>query len=371
MTNQPDWESVRREFPALVGRTFLNTATYGQMPRRSVDAAARHFARREEGACMDFLDWFDDMDQLRASVATLIHAQPDDIAFVQNASSGLAILLSGIDWREGDKVVTAIDEFPNNLYATGALRRKGVEYIAAENERLTDAIDSRTRLVALSTVNYTSGYRPPLEAIAKRARENGALLFLDGTQSIGALQFDVRAIQPDMLAVHGYKWLLSPNGAGFAYIAPSVRKWLPPNVIGWRSHRDWRNVDDLHHGSPAFSDGAEKYEGGMLPFALLYAMQASIGMILELGQEVIERRVLNLSGEVRNIVRRAGADVTPDETPIVAAKFDGVDVSQLATRLEQRNVMVSARHGHLRISPHFYNNEEDLGKLEESLRAVL
>ena len=126
----------------------------------------------------------------------------------------------------------------------------------------TIPLTPRTRLAILSSVNYNTGFAPPLAELAEYLRSRGVLLFIDGTQSVGALRFDAARVQPDMLAVHGYKWLLSPNGAGFFYIAPQLRERLQPNVVGWRSHRDWRNVDNLHHGVPELLPSAEKYEGG-------------------------------------------------------------------------------------------------------------
>jgi cysteine desulfurase/selenocysteine lyase len=188
---------------------------------------------------------------------------------------------------------------------------------------------------------------------------------------VGALRFDVARVQPDMLAVHGYKWLLSPNGAGFFYIAPRLRERLPPNVVGWRSHRDWRNVDNLHHGAPELVSSAEKYEGGSVIFALLYAMEASIDLMLEIGPEVIERRVLDLAGKTRDILRNLGASVGELASPIVAARFTQQDVSALARSLKEKRVLVAARRGHLRVSPHFYNSEDDLEILERALRSLL
>ncbi|MBC8167934.1 MAG: aminotransferase class V-fold PLP-dependent enzyme, partial [Bryobacteraceae bacterium] len=263
---QPDWEQIRREFPALAGCTYLNTATFGQTPRRGVEAVARHFERRNAHACSDFLDWFNDVDRMRASVASLIHAQPEDIAFVNTASAALALLMNGLEWRKGDRILALAGEFPNNLYFPAALSVLGVEFVETERDQIESLLDERVRLVLMSTVNYATGFRPPLEPLAAKLRDLGALFYVDGTQSVGALQFDVRTVQPDMLAVHAYKWMLSPNGAAFAYVAPHLRESLRPTVVGWRSDRGWRNVDHLHHGSPDFADGAEKYEGGMVNF---------------------------------------------------------------------------------------------------------
>jgi selenocysteine lyase/cysteine desulfurase len=366
-----DWAAVRSEFPALADWTFLNTATFGQLPRRATEAVARHFAHRDELACSDFLDWYDDADRLRAKLGRLINCAPTDIAFVPNASSALGLLLAGLDWHPGDRVLTLEHEFPNNLYAPGSLARLSVEMLAVPWERIYESVDARTRLVVISSVNYNTGFAPPLAELADFLRARNVLLYIDGTQSLGALRFDVARVQPDMLAVHGYKWLLSPNGAGFFYIAPKLRERLQPHVVGWRSHRDWRNVDNLHHGVPEFPETAEKYEGGSLSFALLYAMEASVDLILEIGPEAVEGRVLELAAAARGVLRNLGASVADSGSPVVAAKFENRDVSALARALKERRVLVAARRGHLRVSPHLYNNEQDLEIFERTLRSLL
>jgi cysteine desulfurase/selenocysteine lyase len=366
-----DWDAVRREFPALEHWTYLNTATFGQLPRRATDAVAGHFAHRDELACWDFLAWYDDADRLRSKIGRLIGCSPSDIAFVPNASTALGLLLAGLDWQSGDRIVTLEHEFPNNLYAPVLLERFGVEMTACAWERFYETVDARTRLVVLSSVNYNTGFAPPLAELADFLRSRGILLYIDGTQSLGALRFDVSRIQPDMLAVHGYKWLLSPNGAGFFYIAPQLRERLQPNVVGWRSHRDWRNVDNLHHGVPELPGAAEKYEGGSVSFALLYAMEASIDLILEIGPEPIEQRVLELAAAARDILRELGASVADNRSPIVAARFENRDVSALARALKEQRVLVAARRGHLRVSPHLYNNEQDMEIFERALRTLL
>ncbi len=366
-----DWDAVRAQFPALANWTFLNTATFGQLSRRATERVARHFAHRDELACSDFLDWFDDLDRIRDRVAQLIHCESSDIAFIQNASSALALIIGGLQWQPGDRIVTLEDEFPNNLYAPGALERRGVELVETPWDNFYNCIDERTRLVILSSANYSTGFIPPLEEIGAFLRQRGALFFVDGTQSVGALRFDAQRLRPDMLAVHGYKWLNSPIGAGFMYVAPELRKWLDPLVVGWRSHRDWRNVDNLHHGRPEFSESAEKYEGGSVPVALLYAMEASLEMMLEIGPEAIERRVLELAAEVRAIASRLGGEPVSSNSPIVAVRFEGRDPSPLAKSLHEKRVLVAARHGLLRVSPHFYNNESDLQHFESALRSLL
>jgi len=358
-----NWSVVRQEFPALQNWTYLNTATFGQVPRRGADAVARHFAHRDELACSDFLDWFDDADRLRAAIARLINASPDDIAFVPNAASALATIIAGLKFAPADNLVTLDDEFPNYLYA-GAARR-------VTWEQFQESIDAHTRLVAFSEVNYATGFRPPIEEISQSLARRGIPLFVDGSQSTGALVFDVQRTPVDVLAVHGYKWMMSPPGAGFMYVSPRLRAELPPNVIGWKSHRDWRNVDCLHHGTPEFAESAMKYEGGGLALPLLYAMEASVELMLEIGPEIVEQRVLELADAARGILRELGADVSHDSSPIVAAAFPGRDPSPIAKELERRRVVVAARHGRLRVSPHFYNDESDLDRLKAELSSLL
>ncbi len=360
--------NVRGEFPALERWTYLNTATYGQVPKRAVEASLRHYERRNELACSDFLTWFDDLDGIRASIARLIHCEPSDIAFFPNAATPLSLLINGIDWKPGDRVLTFENEFPNHPYWGEMLAARGVHFDEVPFGEWRAAWRPETRLMMVSTVNYTTGQRADLSALP-----TGTLLYVDGTQSLGALRFDCAAIKPDMFAVDGYKWLLCPNGAGFAYISPAARKWLQPAVVGWRSDRRWRQVSALHHGKPEFADSAEKYEGAMLPFPVLYAMGASVEMMLELGPEAIEARVLQLADYARGKLESLGAALVPSPLPsaILAARFEGRDAVDLVRRLERQRILIAARHGNLRISTHFYNNEQDVDRLITALRAML
>lgn len=367
-----DWEAIRREFPALERWTFLNTATFGQVPLRARHAVERHWNRRDELACADFLDWFDDANTVRVSIGKLIRCDAEDIAFFPNASAALALLIGGVDWKPGDQIVSLHGEFPNNLYFPAVLSGRGVNFVECEWPDFYSNITPATRLVLLSSVNYSTGFRPPLEEIGNRLRQNGVLLYIDGTQSVGALEFDVPGIRPDMLAVHGYKWMLAPTGAAFAYVSRDLRDRLEPNAYGWRSHRGWRNVDQLHHGAPQPPQSAEKYEGGMLSFPLLYALGASVDMMLEIGPREIERRVLALSAQLRELLASLGGELVPDTgSPIAAARFAGADASELAKKLKEHRVLVSARHGNLRVSVHFYNNEQDLDRLGRELKGLL
>lgn len=366
----PDWQALRDEFPALRGRCYLNTATFGQLPQRGMDAVAGHFAHRNETACATFLNWFDDHDRLREKLARLVACSPGDVCFLQNASSALGLLMNGVDWREGDEVLTLEGEFPNNVYAPAHLARHGVRLIETGWPELLERVTERTRLVCVSTVNYVTGFRCPIEEAGAELQRRGVLVYVDGTQSVGALRFDCAAWMPDLLAVNCYKWMLTPNGAAFAVVHPALRQRLEPMAVGWRSHFDWRNVDNLHHGEPSFKESAEKYEGGMLPSSLLYALEAVVDLMLEAGPERIEARVLELAQDAEAVLERHGGVVLYRGSGIISARFAEWDAPALARALFQQGVHVSARHGLLRVSTHFYNDRADLERLSAGLEPV-
>jgi cysteine desulfurase/selenocysteine lyase len=309
---------------------------------------------------------------MRGLIARLIHCSADDIAFVSNAGYALSLAISSIHWKTGDELLTLHHEFPNQLYGHASVGAKGVE---CDWPELEAHLSERTRMVALSTVNYTTGLRPDLGRLVQALKKRGVVVYLDGTQSAGALEFDCSGTAPDFFAVDAYKWMISPNGATFVYVGPEMRKRLAPNVLGWRSDKDWRNVTSLHHGAPRFGETAEKYEPGMLPFASLYGMEASLQLIERIGIPAIEKRVLGLAGLLRSELAALGAEFYPAKgeclpSQIVTASLPGVDSVDLARQLAEKNINISARRAYLRISPHFYNNEEDVMALVAAIRKL-
>ncbi|MBM3756246.1 MAG: aminotransferase class V-fold PLP-dependent enzyme [Acidobacteria bacterium] len=358
----PDWNALRATYPALRKWTYFNTATYGLLSEQTTAAVNRHFAHRDQYACADHVHWFDDIDRTREKVARLIGATAADIGFMANAATALSLFLNGIDWRPGDQVVTLTDEFPNQIYHASLL--KDVELVEVDGERLYDAVNARTRAVLMSQVNYSTGYRPPIEQIGPWLSERGVPLYLDATQALGALTLDVAKAQPAMVSVHGYKWLLSPNGAAFFYVSPELRERLEPRVYGWRSHEDWRNVDRLHHGAPVLIGAAERYEGGMPAFPNLYAMDEAVERFLDIGPAVIEKRVLELSALLQSKLEAlGGVRILHRDSPITAAVFEKHAAGELAAALHKHRIVTAARHSALRISVQFYNNEADVERL--------
>ena len=378
-----DWRQVRGQFPLLQDWAYLNTASFGPLPSCAVEAAAEHYRRRNDNACLDFLDWYSDIETIRRQAARLVGADADDIAFAPNTATVLSWLINGIEWKAGDHILSLSDEFPNNLYSGAMLEARGVEFTRAlvpeghfSPAEFLDQVTGRTRLVLLSAVNYSTGLRPPLDPIGAALRERGVLFYVDGTQSVGALATDVRSAHIDVLGVHGYKWLCSPMGIGFAYVRPEVREWLEPSVYSWRSHRNWRDVDHLHHGAPDLPAEAMRYEGGGQNFSGLYAMGAVLRLLESLGRKTVDDRVSAVASSTRDLLRRRGATLLSDhhphyDSPIIAAKFPQQDASALAVELQQRRIAVAARKGNLRVSPHFFNNDDDLERLDTALTAIL
>ncbi len=376
-----DWSAVRALFPTLRNWVHLNTAAFGPMPSTAVQAMNEHFESRDQTASMGFLSWFDRLDVIRAKIARLIGAKQSDIGFCPNAGTALSWFLHGVDWRSGDEILALDHEFPNNQYAPLMLDSKGVRFRALPGPRtrfdpelILDALGPRTRLVVISAVNYSNGLRAPLEDLAPELRRRGVLLCVDGTQSAGVLRHDVEQTPADFLVVHGYKWMLGPAGAGFFYAPPETRAWLLPSVVSWRSHWNWRDFERLHHGRPELPDEAAMYEGGVQAFSLLFALEASLDLILECGRDAIERRSLGLARECREILLRQGGvgNLDPDhpcDSPIVTASFPDLDAAALRGKLERRRVAVAARQGNLRVSLDFFNNRDDLQRLASALAA--
>lgn len=375
----PDWGAVRALFPACRLWTHLNSAAFGPVPSTSVAAMNRQLADADETAAVNFLSWFDRLDVIREKIARLIGADATDIGFCPNAGTALSWFLNGIRWKSGDEVIAIDHEFPNNLYAPVLLDRVNVRFrpLPAPNgpilpDLILDALGPRTRLVLLSSVNYSNGSRAPLEALGPELRRRGVLLCVDATQSVGVLRHDLQSTPVDFLFAHAYKWMLTPPGTGFFYAPKSTRNWLAPTVVSWRSHKDWRNHEQLHHGHPELPDEAAVYEGGVQSFALLFALEAAVDLMLECGTSAIERRALGLARDCREILRSRGMCLlSPDEagaeSAIVTASCPGRDAAALCRALEEKRIAVSARKGNLRVSLHFFNNRDDLQRLAEAL----
>lgn len=321
-------------------------------------------------------EWERQVEELRSLAAQLIGASPDEIALVKNTTEGVNLVAEGLAWNPGDNVVVPADEFPTNQYPWLNLAGQGVETRRAPAEggrldldRLAAACDRRTRLVSLSWVSYSSGWRNDLDRAALIARDCGALLFVDAIQALGVFPLDVRRTPVDFLAADGHKWLLGPEGAGVFYVRREHLARLRPVGLGWNSVV---HAHDFGRIELDVKPDASRYEGGSQNMAGMIALRASLKMLLELGVEAIAGRVLEVTDLACRRLRQAGAMVHSDRRPahasgIVAFELPGRDPRAVRQGCLARGVVLSCRAGRLRISPHAYNDESDIERLVEAV----
>lgn len=329
-------------------------------------------------------DWSRRVEATRTSAAQMIGATADEIALVPNTTAGIGLVAEGLDWRPGDNVVTLADEFPSNAYPWLNLASRGVETrrIPTENgrldlDKLSAACDARTRIVSVSWIGYATGYRHDVPQIAEIAHVRGALMMLDAIQGVGAFPFDVRQTPIDFLAADGHKWMLGPEGAGIAYIRREHLDRLRPIGVGWHSvvhSSDYTRIE------LELKPTAARYEGGSQNMAGMLALGASLDLLLELDLELVSAAILEITDQACERLREIGATIVSDRRPehrggqqrsgIVAFELPGHDPLAAKKHCLSRQVVLSCRAGRLRISPHAYNNEEDLDRLTEALKSV-
>ncbi|MBX6312016.1 MAG: aminotransferase class V-fold PLP-dependent enzyme [Isosphaeraceae bacterium] len=375
-----DWDAVRQaEFPVTRRWAYFDHAAVAPLPRRSGDVLRAWAEEQENNGCVHWPDWERKLEAIRDRCAELIHAHRDEIAFITSTTQGIGLVAEGFPWREGDNVVTAAEEYPSNLYPWMNLASRGVSLRQVPSregrvwvEDLAAAMDDRTRLLTISHVEWASGFRNDLDALAELCQRRGIALFVDAIQGLGPLTIDVQRTPIDFLAADGHKWLLGPEGAGLLYIRRVWIERLRPLGVGWHSvvgsYNDPRNEFRL-------KPNAQRWEGGTFNMPGLQAFGASVGLILELGPEAVSRRILDRAEAVREVARSAGWQIYGSTRPedlsgIVALERAGVDPLAVVRRLRERGIALACRRGRLRISPHLYNNAEDLDRLAEGLSCV-
>ncbi len=329
-----DWDSLREaEFPIARNWAYFDHAAVSPLPRRSGDALRAWTESQEKDGVVRWPEWEGRVEKIRDEVARLLSADRDEIAFVPNTTHGITLIAEGFSWREGDNVVTAADEFASNIYPWMNLASRGVSLRQVESrdgriwlEDLAAAIDSATRVLAISHVEFATGFRNDLDALAEMCHERGVALFVDAIQGLGPLEIDVRQTPVDFLAADGHKWLLGPESAGLLYVRRDWIDRLRPIGVGWHSvvgsYNSLRNDFRL-------KPSAERFEGGSLNMAGLQCLGASISLFHELGKRRISDRVMERADAVRESARSAGWSVVEstraaDRSAIVVLERDGV-----------------------------------------------
>jgi cysteine desulfurase/selenocysteine lyase len=364
---------LREQFPVTRRYAYLNHASVGGLSQSVVGAMTRYLIERQNSASEALTGWDADIERIRQACARFVGAHRDEIVFTGSISHGLNIVACGLDWKEGDNLVCAETEFTANIYPWTNLRRRGVEvrFTPARDHRIlvediASLMDRHTRMVAISFVEFRSGYRNDLDSLAALCHERGAYLCVDGIQGLGALQFDVTQAPVDFLAAHAAKWMLGPIGAGFLYMRRERLQVLDPVMAGWRSVVD--RDDYFKYDSPLRESG-ERYEPGSPNFLGLQGMEAAIELLLSVGLDEIEARILALTDDLIAGLQARGCTIdTPiahrsERSGIVSFYHPGMGSAELCERLHAADVLVSMRGDLVRVSPHFYNNEDDLNRL--------
>lgn len=373
-------------FSLPTGLHYLNCAYMSPLAKPVEEAGIGGIRRKRDPSGISAEDFFTGSDALRARFARLVNApDPRRVAIVPSASYGLAVAARNTPRRRGQNVVVAHEQFPSNVYAWRALcRADGLEMRAVAppggdgprgarwNERLLEAIDADTAVVALGHVHWTDGTRFDLETIGERAREVGAALVVDGTQSVGALPFDVQRIRPDALVCAGYKWLMGPYSVGLAYLGPLYDGGVPLEE-GWLGREGSEDFRALVSYRDQYQPGAVRFDvGERSNFVLLPMQSAALDLLLEWTPARIQAYCGTLTADLVEEARARGFEV--EEARWRGAHLfglrapAGVDVAALQRRLKERRVEVSVRGSALRVSPHLYNDAADVDALREALR---
>lgn len=369
---------VRAEFPIKERYAFLNHASVAPIPA-STQAAISEFARdaAEEGP-VNYAAWLHAMSMARSAAGEMLNCDADDICFVKNTNHGLIIAANSINWKSGDNVVGLEHEFPANILPWKNLGYLGVEFRAVPEQRdytyrleeIAARIDDRTRLVAISWVEYSTGVRNDLSALSALCRERNVLFCVDAIQGLGALPIDIKKLHVDFLVADGHKWMLAPEGCGVLYVRRDLIPELNTSMAGWCGQK---NPQDYDNTEQPYKPNARRFEEGSHNLLAIRALGTSMRLLLDAGAMVVETRIRTLTEQVISGARRKGYTVVTPEpwemrSGIVSFHKPGQNPMEVAAQmLQEHRIVIAGRRGFLRVSPHFYNDEEEIDKLIAAL----
>lgn len=375
---------LRVEMPVTEAWAYFDHAAVCPLPIRAARAIGQWLQQAQFDGDTVWGQWSSGIEKTRAESARMINAQIDEIALVPSTTAGINLVAEGLDWRPGDNVVTLADEFPSNQYPWLNQSDRGVETRRVETDsgrldldKLRAACDRRTRVVSVSWVGYATGYRHDLEQIADIAHKAGAFFFLDAIQGLGVFPLDVSQTPVDFLAADGHKWLLGPEGAGIFYVRRQLLDRLRAIGVGWNSvvhSHDYSRID------LKLKPSAGRYEGGTMNMVGHLGLGASLALLNELGTAAISAAVLEFTDRACEALEILGATIVShrdiddrggaQRSGIVAFELPGRDPVPIRKHCLDHGVALSCRGGRLRISPHAYNNDDDLDRLIDALRSV-
>jgi cysteine desulfurase/selenocysteine lyase len=364
--------------PATRNLVYLDHASLGPTPRRAIQAMTDSLSAQSARGSLQHPLLHEQAELARQEYAALIGGRPDQIAHVQNTASGISLIAAGLPWRQGDEVVVPAIDFPSAVLPWLTLEPRGVVVRRVECadgrvdiDALLRACGPRTRVVCVSWVQFSNGYRLDLARLGTACRERGILLVVDGIQGVGALRINVGDLPIDALACHTYKWQLGPQGTGWLYLSDALTERLAVTAAGVRTVTPRDSYFD-HRFVPRA--GAMRFETGLLNFHGIVGARASMALLAEVGAETIETLIGERVQQIVQGLQRAGCQLAGGYTRaefqsgIVAFTPLGCDAATCRERLLQAGVIASAREGYVRVSPHFYTSAQDVDAFLEALR---
>jgi selenocysteine lyase/cysteine desulfurase len=355
---------------------FFNHAAVSPIPKPTREMMRAFLDDLCASAMANRAKWHEQMQKARRLAADLLHCSPREIAFIKNTSEGVSIVANGLDLSPGDNVVSTNIEFPANIYPWMRLAGNGVSLKLVPNkdgrvpfEDIARAADENTKVVALSSVEFGTGFRHDLKRIGQFCRERGIFFFVDGIQSVGALDLDVKECSVSALSADSHKWLLGPEGAGILFVDETVLDKVEPTEVGWftvenpEQYLDYRFVP---------KKDAEKFECGAANVVGICGMAASIQLLLEVGIPNIENHIIALTDQLCEGLQKKGYEVYSsrregEKSGIVLFSSPTHSADDLWQRLLAKNIATSVRYGRVRVSPHFYNTRDEISELLEAL----
>lgn len=375
-----DEASRLRAFPVAASGIFLAHAGVTALPACAARAMADH-AEASSRQQQEFAEVLRVFAETRLVCADAIHASPTEIALLGPTSLGLSLFANGLEWKPGDELVCYADDYPANVYPWTALDRLGVRVRFLQTKepgRVTvdsvrEALTSRTRLVALASCHYLTGWRIDVPGIGSLLRERGILFSLDAIQTLGA--FDTDASCVDFLSADAHKWMLGPMAIGIVYVAERNFERCRPTLLGaWNV----RSPDFIAQSEIAFEPGARRYEPGVLNATGIYGMKASLELLARTGQARVSEAILAVRDDLEELLASLGFEFLsprssePLRSGILTARHPKFSGQQLFATLEKAGVVASLRttregESWLRFSPHFYNTAAEMKKVGEIL----
>ena len=373
-------EALRaREFPWIEtdGVVYLNAASTGPQPKRTVEKLKEWAELRGSMHKIDFDLQFGTLQRSRELCARLIGAKPTEIALATNTGFGINVAARALPLKKGDVFLVPAGEFPANVYPwMGAANDRGLEYRQVpmrdgllDEDALIRAIDDKAvKCVAVSWVGFSTGYKADLRRIGMACRERGIYFVVDAIQGLGPFTLDARACHIDILACGGQKWLLSPWGSAFTYVREELVQKLDPPFVGWMGPRGTDDFSKMLDYDMTWRDDARRFEQISLPYQDFAGMNASLGLLEELGHRAVGDHVARLADE---IVRCADAANLELVTPADASHRAGIvsvrprDAATASARLTKAGVVHSVREGAIRLAPHVYNTIDEIRRTLE------